>query len=472
MSGLPEVLNVKPMPTISTMNVDTNVLDPIVVSQTFARFVLERKGILDAGSTFTLSCHPAAAGDGKAFFPVKTGAHAAIKSAVLKVGTKVLSHSQDYGVYQTIRRAFKTNEEKGQKDLVKVGSLDNMCPDNQGTGKYQVKDAEYTLATPTAGVSPAGILLRTSESDSPVFQIKLSELFPLMRNMMLPLYLIDEQVSIEITFNTQANGQTGRIAVFETGYAGDTAITIGTSNVKFLADYLTYEDERMDATAKMVMSENGLSLPYEDVVLTSSNIPAAAPAPTGANVTSQQVVRDLGLSGRVVRAILAHFALQTSNALTGVYGSKAFNVAEEYNYRINDQLVYSRPVKNEARKQNQLSDVFGTDINCLLAEYSQNGSVDKQTGNHPVNNKTISTNTLNGINPEDNLQGQMHFLGTDLTTNPLVSVGSGTLVGQKPVEALLTINRTAQNNSVRDLRFYSIVERAMVLKGGQVSVSA
>jgi len=470
-SGLPDVLNVRPMASVDTMNIDTNILDPIVINSGFARFVLERKGILDAGSTFSISAHPVVAGDNACILPVKTGAHSLIKRALLKVGTKVIAQSDDYAYYQTIRRAFKTNEEKGQKDLVKVGSLDVMCPDGQGNGLYQMKDATYVLGTPATGLAPDAVRLRTDPASGPVFQLKLSDLFPMMRNMMLPLYLLDEQVSVELTFNEQANGTQGLTAVFQSGYAGDTSITIGQQNVKFLADYLTYQDERMDATAKLVMSDKGLSIPYEDVVLTSSNVPALAPAPGVGAPQRVEVVRDLGLSGRNVRAIVLHDSKQGTTDLIGRYGSQAYNVPDEYNFRINDQLVYSRSVVNEERKQNQLADVFGTNINCLNAEYSFNGISNKQNADGTLNNNLISTNTLNGTSQQA-LQGQLHFEGVDLTTNPFVQVGSGTLVGQKPIEALRTITRTNADNDIRELRYFALVERAMVLRGGQVLVSA
>jgi len=292
-----------------------------------------------------------------------------------------------------------------------------------------------------------------------------------MRNMMLPLYLLDEQVSIELTFNEQANGTQGLTAVFQSGYGGDTSITIGQQNVKFLADYLTYQDERMDATARLVMSDKGLSIPYEDVVLTSSNVPATAPAPAVGAPQRVEVVRDLGLSGRNVRAVVLHDSKQGTTDLVGRYGAQAYDVPDEYNFRINDQLVYSRSVKNEERKQNQLADVFGTNINCLNAEYSFNGISNKQNADGTLNNNLISTNTLNGTSQRA-LQGQLHFEGVDLTTNPFVQVGSGTLVGQKPIEALRTITRTNADNDIRELRYFALVERAMVLRGGQVLVSA
>ena len=426
--SLPDVLNVQPLPSIQTMNIETNQLDPIVINQNFARFVLEKKGILDVGSTFTFSVHPVdPTGDGKCFLPVKTGIHSLIKRAVLKVGTKVLATSDDYAYYQTMKRAFKTNEEKAQKDLVKVGAVDVLEPDNQGTGKYQMKSLIYNNAT-TGSIDPA-LLLRVSETECPVFSIKLSELFPMMKNVQLPLYLIAENVSVELTFNTQANGQDGVIALFEDGYTNGTGIKVGTDNCKFLADYLTYENERMDATAKLVMSQTGLVMPYEDLILTSSNISKLATDPTGDNVVPQSVVRDLGLSGRNVRSILLHDHIQGHNPLVGIYGANAYNIPDAYNWRINDKLVYSRDVINEARKQNQLSQVFSTNVNCLNVEYSNDLITNKQQPNNPKNQDIIKDNKCQGHDMTE-LQGQMHFEGVDLSVSPLNVAGAGMLVGQ------------------------------------------
>ena len=46
------------MTTVDSMSIDTSVLDPITISQSQAKFVLENKGILDIGSTFTFSILP------------------------------------------------------------------------------------------------------------------------------------------------------------------------------------------------------------------------------------------------------------------------------------------------------------------------------------------------------------------------------------------------------------------------------
>ena len=50
--------------------------------------------------------------------------------------------------------------------------------------------------------------------------------------------------------------------------------------------------------------------------------------------------------------------------------------------------------------------------------------------------------------------------------------GSGTSLGQKPLQMRDTIRRTADSNTARQLKCCSLVERQMVIKGGQVMVSA
>ena len=474
--SLPDVLNVKPLNAVETMTISTNQLDPIVNTQSLCRFVLERKGILDVGSVITMSVHPTdPTGDKKCFLPIKTGCHALVKKALLKIGTRVLATSDLYGTHQTIRRAFKTNEEKSQKDFVKNGCHDVFEPDNQGTGKYQMKDVIYAADQTTATIDPS-VQITVSETECPVFSIRLSELFPMMRNVQLPLYLINEPVSIELTWNTQVDGagSLGKMLCFQQGFTGGggtTGAKIGLNNVRFLADYLTYEDERMSQTAKLVNSQQGLVMPYEDMIVTNTNIPALATPPGATTAVRQAVARDLGLSGRNVRQILVSDRVGTSNVIMGQYNSQAYDVADSYNWRINDRTVYSREVELEARKANQLAQCFATNINCLNAEYSNDALTNKQSPDHPKNNNVVSASTFEG-HAMTAVQGQMHFEGVDLRTSTANVPGSGIAVGQKPVEHLRTISRTAADNDDRVITYFSTVERAMVLRNGLVSVSA
>ncbi len=472
---LPDALRLKPMSTADTMTIDTAVLDPITISQSGCKFVLENRGILDVGSHITFSVHPTAAGDGKCFLPVKTGIASVIQRCILKVGTKVLAQTDDFAYYHTMARAFHTNEEKAQKDFVVAGCTDVMEPNNQGTGFYQMESVNYSDANVDEGSIDGSVSLRSSTTECPVFSLKLSQLFPMMKAVQLPLFMMSEPVSIEIVWRKQPDGvaSLGQVAVFEDGYADSTAMTVGTENVKFLADYLTYIDEKMEDTARVVNSEEGLIIPYADLVLTNTTIPTL-PAPPGAGtVTKQSVVREIALSGQVVRSLLIHDKSSSADftgELLGQYASTAYRVPDAYNFRINDQLIYSRDVVNEARKSEQLSKVFGTEINCLSSEYSFDPMVNKQVVDHPINNNIISTNTIEGIT-QRNLQAKMHFEGLDLSLTPINVFGAGTLVGSKPITYSKTITRTSTENTNRELRIFASVEKAFNLRQGLVSVA-
>ena len=107
--SIPEALAVKPMASVDTMDIDTNILNPVVRTDTFMRFVLMKKGILDPGSCIALSVD---AGSTNGVLPIATGIHALVKQAVLRIGSKVVAVTDNYPDYATIRRQFQTQEEK------------------------------------------------------------------------------------------------------------------------------------------------------------------------------------------------------------------------------------------------------------------------------------------------------------------------------------------------------------------------
>lgn len=468
---LPESLMVKPKATVDTMNIETSILDPTTITQHSCRFVLERKGILDVGSCVQISVHNKdATADNECFLPIRTGISSCIKRAILRVGTTAVATSDQFGKYHTIKRQFKTVEEKTLKDFITKGCIDGMEGDNSNEGLYQPKNLNWEAGA-KVGVVPESICLTSSRTECPVFTLKLSELFPMMRNVMLPLYLIHQPVSIELTFQSQGSSvaDKGKMIMFKDGFSGDTSAEIGVENVKFLADYLTYTDDRMEETARVVMSDTGLVMPYEDLILTNTSVEGVN---VGAGVVQKQdITREIGLSGKVVRSIVGGDYGSVSDLL-GIYNSGAFPVADSYNVRINDKLRYNRDVERESYKQNQLSQVFGTDISVLNGEYSLDVLTNKQDITHPINNNIITDATLFGHIIRGQVEGRQHYMGVDLTKSPLNILGVGTQIGQKPVSILRTLNRTQLSSSSFSSSYWAHVEREMVLKGGEVKVSA
>ena len=288
----------------------------------------------------------------------------------------------------------------------------------------------------------------------------------MMRSVQLPLFLINEPCSIELTFNTQsAAADVGNLCCLPTGAASN-GCSINLESVKFLADYLTYDDDRMDETAKLVMSDQGMVIPYEDVITTLADYQKVAPDPTGDNIVEQNQIR--------VRSILISQSSQADNAsddLLGKYKSEAYNVPDSLQVRINDRQHFPRPVVSESQKQYQLSQVFSTDIAVLNAEYSMDMATNKQSARNEVTNQMISASTLEG-HAMTTLAGKQHYEGVDLSNGLSNAPGSGVEVGQKPVQILQRITRTADNNADRKVRVFSVVERTMNIRGGMVQVSA
>ena len=221
----------------------------------------------------------------------------------------------------------------------------------------------------------------------------------------------------------------------------------------------------MNETAKLTMSETGLSIPYEDQVLTTAQYPAAI----GAGSVRQ--THDVGLAGRRARNLVIHERTATLNPLLGAYNATAPKQPSGVNFRVNDSPIYARPVVSESRHQNQLSQVYGTDINVAQSEYSWNGQVKADDGSYLLNNEGIVASTLESKDQRALSAGQ-HFLGVDLTTTPLNIPGAGTLIGQAPIRFEETCNYIATDLGARAVRIFATVERDFMLRNGQASVTA
>ena len=162
----------------------------------------------------------------------------------------------------------------------------------------------------------------------------------------------------------------------------------------------------------------------------------------------------------------------TTDNIVGQYKSEAFPVDDSVQVRVNDRQIYPRELTRVTQKQHQLSQVFNTDLAIHSAEYSFNLATDKTAADRTITNKMVSQNCTLGGRNQAPLEGPQHYLGFDLTSDPLGAPGPGTTIGQKPLQMLHTIRRTAASNAARQLKYYSLVERQMVIKGGQVMVSA
>jgi len=500
--SLPDILNVKPLPTISNMEIDTEILDPISSSNQEVVFQIPKNGILDGGSFVSLAVRvPSglanalvnADGNSNAFLPMNTGIYGLIRSAQLTIGSKVIASNDDFGHYATMMRQFETPEHRAYVEQVKAGnSLDRYG--GIGSGRLTPKDLDVvTEANDNTARLETPDFIRPTDNDAstPVFSVPLSFLIPMMRSRQLPLFAIKEHAYLRIQFNSQTAGQRGNATYGAICCFGDmngngapqALITPVPSlpNIKFYSDHLYYPEAIMNQTLAQINSDKGMNFVYEDMVLTNTQLQQGT-NPVAPAISTTAVERQIAVSGKTVRNIMVQQKpVGMDSSVLGQYISHTSTANDDYNFRINDSRYYDRNVENPALKYNELAKVINKPLQVPSQMYSANASSSKQRADGLQSANSVY---IGGINThvlptgvaasfvQDQLCRTSHYFGVDLTTSGFNVLGNGKKIGVKPI--LLQYNRKNTNNDrgAVEMRIYSNVERVMMIKGGAVMVSA
>ena len=109
------------------------------------------------------------------------------------------------------------------------------------------------MVNETNGVVPGTIKPTNDEESTALFSVKLSELFPVMRDFAMPLFAIAEPVSIDLVFNTQSGvDEVGKICCKENG-SPEPDVEVSQSNCKMIVDYLTYSGITLQINQHMLL---------------------------------------------------------------------------------------------------------------------------------------------------------------------------------------------------------------------------
>ncbi len=484
--SLPSVLEVQSLKTEQTMDIKTEVLDPITISDTEAVFQVPKNGILSGGSFVSLAVRtPAGVSD--AFLPLDTGIFSLVKSAHLMVGSKEIASCEDCGHYERMVSKFEVPEHRALVESVKSGRcMDRFVELDTATGRIMPLDLDYTTfaADNTArAVVPPNLKPTDDDSTTPVFSVPLSKLLPMMKSRDLPLYLMKENVFLRLVFNTQSTRAEGTICCFPQGSASSAAVVPSRVNIKFVSDHLYYDDGTMEQMRAQSMS-NGLSYLYEDSILTIAQIPASA-NPTAPAVSEQKVERDIAVSGRVVRSLLVaeRFSTTTDNPAhlyLGAYVSNDLHTDTSYNFRVNEQRVYDRDVVKPSHKYSELSMVFASPLQVPSQLYSFDVDSDKSRADQLPNQNSVFIGGVEGhilpnatnVDRSNDLRGTSHYVGIDFTTSGVNTLGNGKQISSKPIIISKTLKRTNGRQQAREMRIYASIERLFTIRNGDVVVSA
>jgi hypothetical protein len=447
---IPNFLMLKQIPVNYIQQVETDLLEPVVFNQGaattdgFCRFVLQNKGFLSSHSKIFMALKPDSTIT-NAFLSPHLGIGQVIKKAVLKIGNKQINEIDSWAGLYGVKSSLITNE-------------NNLEREQYLTGRYLNHDFDYSdgskaLADGYAidnGVAKNGTNFKTPtwsvmdgslSEQCPSYSLDLSDLFPFLKVHQLPLYMINEPVTIELTFQPT---QKHRVQI-ASGQTTEKDCEIVRDQLKFCADYIFYgATDEMDRFAQ---ANGDLSFSFVDYRVVEHS--------TTASALTSGIVRNLGMANRIVPRIIVTTVKTNDNeeTLLGQYNARSPEVnasgvqqAFKYNVRYNDRFEFTSDVDNTARMFSIFTDSESVPF-VTRDEYSDQGVAGQITGF-----------TFQGRPQNTNLAGHFFYMGTRLTNGR---------VGQRGIELHLT---TAAPTNTDLLRCYCEYVRVARLVGGSVEV--
>ena len=349
-SRIPDLMKIGAVPSDMAMDVDTHVLDPVVNNQDFCRFVLENKGFLHSFSKITLCVN---AGDDSTF-PANIGVHSLIRRCALRIGTTIIAEIDDFNHWMAYKSMFIDNDINKYRETFltsRVLAYDMSLQTDIG-GNESLTSASYVTIDNTRcqdidstdGVTKSAISPNVIFTDNaPVFSVSVADLFPFLRFNQLPLYMIDQQVSIELHFEPTTSNK--RCCVFAGSVQG-LSYDMDLTQTKFIADYIYYDGDMMEQYKNQ---NKVMNWTYNDYRLNKRTL-------TKAQLETKQVL-EIGGAGRLISKIVTSLERPVTNpdqSILNAYTSAAPKVENNNNgvfttnLNVNDHRLYPIDRTNSA----------------------------------------------------------------------------------------------------------------------------
>ena len=127
--GLPSVLKTQTYERPENQDITTDILYPVSINQSQAKFVFDRKGVLDSNSQIVIrqTCNQVGAAEQECYLPTSTGALGMVSRAYLTIGGRRVSNLESVGHWGTWKRLHWSDEYKTGIANVKQGGADVFC---------------------------------------------------------------------------------------------------------------------------------------------------------------------------------------------------------------------------------------------------------------------------------------------------------------------------------------------------------
>jgi hypothetical protein len=434
--NIPDLMKIGSIPVNTVQEVETAILEPVVKSDTFARFVFQNKGLLHSHSKVEIGLGNCAE---DCTLPLGIGAYALIRNARLRIGNQCICEVEDFNHYMAYRSLFVSNENNKEREQMTTGRaishsfayddrttvlggdesdsqasgyvLDNGRDGNLNGAVGLTTNEEYMPQTWQLGRMGGAVAPLGTAKDLNLYQLSLSELCPFLRHNQLPLYLIKEQVSLELTFshNGDAVKSSDRVVV-KSGEATSGNYPIDTDTLRLISDHIFYPQELMIQYAN---ANKVLNFTYADYRLSKYSQTTGSAA--------LQNIRNVGGAGRIINKVI--WGIQdedTTNAriLNGyesfacerdyTAGDNSANGIATFNIKYNDSFEFPIDVKNPARHFHNINQAEGMVPFLTREEYSNEGV-------------SLSTRTWWGSPINTNLQGRLFHHSQRLTSQERIN---------------------------------------------------
>ena len=379
--SLPQSLQPGVIPSNSEQRIDTDILEPVIFTESFLRYQLQNKGILNPKSkiTFSISGH----GDHDSFYPLANGVGALIERATLKVGGKTICETQDWSHLQAYKSMFidqavvKEREQFESARLMSSGVVYN--DKTQVSEKVGMDLGKEFIDNATAADTEMKVRTFQKLTSEPVFSIALDDLLPVLKGLPgLPLFMINGAVQVELTMAASV-GKRACLAA-----AGDNAthsFTLNQQECRMIADYTFLDGDDMETYRR----ENAnFEHRFSEPRLTKTTLATQAIA--------QNQIRNVGGAGRVVESMIVGVSSDKMSSFFNASGSSnAKSLLNDYravapemtaartygqlvsNVKKNDEFLYPLDRSNTALHFHGVQDTEGAPPHVTRAQYSRQG---------------------------------------------------------------------------------------------------
>ena len=345
-SKIPNLMKIGAIPLDTEMDYDTAVLDPVVNTETFCRFVLDNRGFLNSFSRIQLSVakNSLSAVSAAAMLPAGIGIYSLIDRVSLRIGTETVSEIVDFQhwmAYKSMfidsdinleRETYLTSRIMSRRPIMKNdddGNQSNINASGWGIGTNREYKDPGTGLTGELNIQEELINVNFSE-----FSVSVADLVPWLRFNQLPLYMFGStQIALEIHFTPAAASLYGggRMCVASAGAGQE--FKMDTAKTQFIADYIYYDNDLM---ARFAAENRDMNWTYTDYRLSKRSFNASS-------LRSLNVV-PIGGAGRLVNKVIGGLQPLFSNqdvSILNTYQAVCPGISASNNQIFTTNLVYN-----------------------------------------------------------------------------------------------------------------------------------